>query len=188
MRTNIFKVFFLTLYVNATYAPIASAGVTTALFENQYGACMVRVEHDAVPGEEGVIVVRLRVKNAGDCRLTSSQLSHAIGEGVKRYKSNRNLAEIESVFIGRIYRYQWLSDYLVNTARKDAVWNNKSGKPVKGSSNHYVNTALFSKKLLKPILGELAKFDYKITGVSCEKVLINDKKLPYDAMCWFRLK
>jgi hypothetical protein len=67
-------------------------------------------------------------------------------------------------------------------------WDKGSGKPVKGSVNKYVSALLYSKELLEPFSLAVNKNSYEITGVSCEKILINKEKLPYDGICWVSIR
>lgn len=186
MPHYLLTVFIMALTVLSFYPRSVCAGVTTVLHESRIQACAVRVEHDAVAGEQGVIVVRLLEQQEGDCRLSSSQLAHTIGQGIEQFRSQGQLAAFESIFIGRIYRYPWLSAYLLDAAAKDKGWKRQAGKPLAGSANHYVNTVLFSGPLLAPVMKALDHDQYRLTGVSCEKVLLNDRRLPFDAMCWLR--
>lgn len=163
------------------------AGVTTSLLSARIEDCPVKVEHDAVAGSPGVMLIRTRGEKPGDCDLSANQLADVIGQGMKELGGRRGLADITSIFIGRIYIYKWMSEYLGRTALNDKRWNRARRRPVAGSPNQYVNTVLNSPALLGPIMKQVEKNQYRITGVSCEKVLTDERRVPYDAMCWLKL-
>ena len=67
--------------------------------------------------------------------------------------------------------------------------------------NKYVSRLLFAKDLIEPIEAVLVKGNYKIVGVTVEKVLVGSfreiplyqgvaftGKVPYDAQVWLRLE
>jgi len=106
-----------------------------------------------------------------------------------------------SLFMGRLIDYPWLSRYLADAARGDSRWDSKKGKPVSMGINKYVSRLLFAKDLIEPIEAVLVKGNYKIVGVTVEKVLVGSfreiplyqgvaftGKVPYDAQVWLRLE
>ena len=106
-----------------------------------------------------------------------------------------------SLSMGRLIDYPWLSRYLADAARGDSRWDSKKGKPVFMDINKYVSLLLFAKDLMEPIEAVLVKGNYKIVGVTVEKVLVGSfreiplyqgvafpGKVPYDAQVWLRLE
>lgn len=166
----------------------AHAGVTQLLYEETFDKCQIRIEHDAVPGEDGVIVVRPATKDHSYCPVTQQQLNQALDQGLIKFKESKNLAAITSIFLGRTRSYPWMSVFLVENSRNNSGWDPKRGRPVNGSSNQYVNTLLSTRPITLPFSDILKPQGYKVTGISCEKVLINKEKLPYDALCWVTIK
>ena len=121
--------------------------------------------------------------------MSEPLVTSVLEQALAKYKSNSDLAEISSIFLGgRLLSYPWMREYLTKASAKNNEWNIKTGKPRHGNSNAYVNNLLYSDKLLESFSAALKKFDYRITGISCEKILVNKNKLPEDGMCWLNLK
>jgi len=106
-----------------------------------------------------------------------------------------------SLFMGRLIDYSWLSRHLADTARGDSRRDSKKGKPVATDINKYVSRLLSAKDLIDPIEAVLVKGNYKIVGVTVEKVLVGSFReiplyqgvafpgeVPYDAQVWLRLE
>lgn len=164
------------------------AGISTTLFEKDYEGCGVKVVHDAVAGEKGTILLRGRTEKHSYCPISRSQVEEVLGAGLKKLHIQPELSRVESIFIGRLESYPWIREFLVRQSKNSKKWNMKKVRPVSGSNNSFVNSLLDSKTLLKPFSVVLEKSGYRVAGVSCEKILINKDKLPYDAMCWIKIK
>lgn len=167
----------------------AVAGVTHLLYEEHAGQCRNTVSHDAVAGQPGVIILRPVGSGETPCVINKSQVKSLMEKGLQQYRGRKDLAPVTSVFLGgRLIAYPWLSRYVMEDARKNTLWNVDHGKPVSVSSNEYLNRSLFGAQVLAPFAEALQRYDYEITGVSCEKVLVNKNKLPFDGMCWLMIK
>jgi len=175
---------FLILFVLSGQSPATGIEI---LYESQYGDCVVRGSYNSYRIADGVISVKVDKNNTGDCEVSSVQLVKAISESIRVYKSRNNKLVLKNIFIGRIYKYPHLSKFLQTSAENDRRWNRENGKPDKGHVNYYVNKILYSKQLMKTVISELNILGISLTGISCEKVLINKNKLPYDAMCWLKV-
>jgi hypothetical protein len=136
---------------------------------------------------------RCRVDEASVTRILSSAFSG--GDPAKPAGSYSSLS------IGRLIDYPWLSQYLAITARRDAGWNPKKGKPRGMDINKYVSRLLSKEGLPARIETILEKGGYRIAGVTVEKVLVgglrevplyrgemHPGRVPYDAQVWFRLE
>ena len=168
---------------------VAFAGITELLHKASYGECTLTVMHDAVPGEKGVIVLRPGNRAGSACKLARPQAAEVLDKALQKYESSNDLAEITSVFLGgRLISYPWISEYLVNVSENNPGWNRATGKPEQSSINQYVNNILYTNDILAPFSQALQNHGYKITGISCEKILVNKDKLPYDALCWILIK
>jgi len=179
MRLSAAKILVLLLFSTPVMA-----GVTNLLYEEKQDACIVRISHDAVVGENGIIIVRASTKQYAYCKISQQTLSHAFYHGLVKLKENTTLAPVTRVSLGRLQSYPWMKEYLLASSKNNAQWDINKGKPVKGSRNKYVNRLLNSKKVLAAISNPLAEAGYQVKKVSCEKILINKEKLPYDAICW----
>lgn len=182
------KIKLLLLLVLLSFAVNSQAGISTLLSETVHGDCKIKVTHDAVEGEDGLLIIRSRKNKYDSCKMTSTQVTQALTQGLKEHKNSKKLSAIRSIFLGRLQSYPWLRAYLIDQSKNNKQWNSAAGKPKKGSSNAYVNKLLNSGSALQAIKKPLAGFGYHVTGVSCEKILINKNKLPFDAMCWIKIK
>lgn len=135
------------------------------------------------------------------CRITREQMVSSLAAAFLKTGTPPLKGDYSSLSIGRLIDYPWLSQYLAETAYRDAGWNSGTGKPVKPGVNHYVSHVLFNRKLLEPLQAVLAKAGYRIVGVSVEKVLVGhfddvpsylgepaQGLIPFDAQAWFRLQ
>lgn len=171
-----------------TLSNLANAGVSELLYKENYGACSITAWHDAVPGEKGVIVFKPD-NNTAVCKLSKTQVTNILKNAFEKYQFRKDLSEITSIYLsGRLISYPWLNDYLTNSSKNNSRWNQTIGKPTESSINEYANSLLYSQRLLEPFLLALQQYQYDVTGISCEKVLINKENLPYDAMCWVIIK
>ncbi len=170
-------------------APIY-AGVESVLYKTKLGACNIVATYSGAKGEAGVMVVRARSPSGKNrCQISKNSLIRTLNEALKALENKKNISGLASIFLANKLRiHRWMSDSLIRKSRNDIHWDTKSGKPKKGSSNEYVNRLLFSDSVLVSLRKVLKNYHYKITAVSCEKIIINKNKLPYDAMCWIKVK
>lgn len=179
----------LSILLFSTLPDWSIAGVSSLLHEAQFDDCTITISHDAVPGSSGTIDIRAFKNKNSRCAVEKSQVSEALNDALKKYKTRGDLSEIEGIFLGRLsVTYTWMSKYLTLISSNDDKWDAKSGKPNNTSINKYVNSVLHSSEVLKPFSQALHHFGYKIIRVSCEKILINKDKLPYDGMCWISIE
>lgn len=165
------------------------AGVTNVLYETVGGHCKVTVSHDAVVSQPGVLIIRPLSNGEDSCSINEKQVVETLNLALEKFRARADLVPIASVFLGgRLIAYPWLSQYVIRDAQKNKKWNAGMGNPVGMTSNAYLNQVLFTGQALKPFASVLKQFHYEITGVSCEKVLINEDGLPYDAMCWLQVR
>lgn len=179
---------YIYLAISLAYATNIWAGISVPLYAGKDTSCNLKVFHDAAPGEAGTIAIKLFDVERNKCDLTKEKAARALDKALNNYKSRNNLSGIASIFLGRLINYKSLSDYLVKASKANKDWNNKNGRPAKGSNNKYVNYLLYSSNILDPFSAVLSKHNYKILGVSCEKILINEEKLPFDGMCWISVQ
>jgi len=165
------------------------AGVSQLLHETQFDNCAIKITHVAVPGSKGTSDIRAFNSENSRCTVEKHQVSDALNNALKQYKSLGGFPEIESIFLGRLFvTYTWMSKYLALMSSTDNRWDAKLGKPINMSINKYVNSVLFSSEILEPFSVALRHFGYRIISVSCEKILLNEEKFPYDGMCWISIE
>lgn len=164
------------------------AGVTHLLYEETFSECYATASHDAVPGGEGVLVIRAATNDHEFCTVDQQHLLQVLERGLIKLKEESELSAITSIFLGRIHAYPWMSHYILESSEVNKLWDTKSGRPVKGSANQYINTLLGSTIITTPFSRILTPAGYNLTGISCEKVLLNDENLPYDALCWITVR
>lgn len=107
-----------------------------------------------------------------------------------------------SVFLGRIQFNEWLGRYLVERSLVHEDWSTATGKLQNGKMiNMLVNEILSEPAILDAVNAAMAGSGYAATRISCEKVLVSNKRtkpyepgwtplgkrVPFDAMCWLVL-
>jgi len=178
-------VMFLVLFVLSSSA---YTGVSNTLYQATIAGCNVTVSHNAVKGRKATIVIRARV-NKERCQISRDSIQLILSSAFSKLKQKKHLSEVSSIFLaGKLQTYRWMSRILVARSINNSRWNQKTGRPINGSANSYVNSLLFSDAVIRPFSKPLKKYHYKVTAVSCEKIIINKVKLPYEAMCWLRIK
>ncbi len=184
MRNNVLWSLLLTGFSIPLYA-----GVSTVLYKTKVAGCNIVVSHDSVKGGAGTIVIRARSQAMVLCQISQASLQAALGSALKTLKVKKQLSPVTSIFLANKLRsYQWMSELLVEKSINSARWDKKVGKPKKGTVNSYVNRLLYSETVLGPFSQSLKQYRFRISAVSCEKILINKNNLPYDAMCWLTIK
>ena len=112
-------------------------------------------------------------------------------------------ATYQSIFLGRLIDYEWLSRQLSEGAETDANWSAAAGKAKNGErAEDYVQRSLDIPPVLDPLSEALKPYGYRAGGFSCEKAMVSepdtrpfqpawvapDKRLPFDALCHLVLK
>lgn len=165
---------------------LVHAGASNILYKGKLGNCNITVTHNAVKGRKGVMIISTRSDTL--CKVSRDSVNKVLDSALTNLK-NKNLSPVTSIFLkGKLRTFQWMSDILVAKSKNNSRWNQKIGSPVKGTLNSYANNILFSDVVLRPFSKPLERFHYKITAVICEKIIINKSKLPYEAMCWLKVK
>ncbi|WP_457566427.1 hypothetical protein [Caldithrix abyssi] len=108
-----------------------------------------------------------------------------------------------SLYLGRLVEYPWLVTFLMRRAAESPEWQAERGRLKIDSVNinDWVATILFTHPIRDKIDRLFRKSGYRVTGISVEKVLVNDAskveresvkyltgKLPFDAQTWLILK
>lgn len=151
----------------------------------QEGAgCVVTVE---VNDQWRTLRLRASQPSIAMCAVSEAQAVEAIGSQLSGLSST-----YDSLFLGRLVEYPWLSDALARAAAIDPAWDAKAGRARKGSHNEYVARWLERSEKLAGIRQSLRTEGYDVTGVSVEKVLLRRAssgrgRVPFDAMVWLRL-
>jgi hypothetical protein len=160
------------------------------------GACTLRLEAD-----DGARTLRLRVSPEGPpCRVDRETVMAFLGKAVARAKPRPGGA-YTSLYVGRLVDLPWLSEHVASAAARDAGWDRRQGRPVRGDANGYVAAILSRPDVTAPFDAAIRGAGYRIRSASVEKVLVRDLrevtpegdsgrrgKVPYDAMTWFRLE
>ncbi|VAW79873.1 hypothetical protein MNBD_GAMMA12-3146 [hydrothermal vent metagenome] len=184
MRNNVLLGLLLIIVSIPVYA-----GISTTLYTAKIADCNVVVSHDSVKGGAGTLVIRARSKASTYCHISQAVIQAALGTALKTLKAKKQLSPITNVFLANKLRsYPWISKVLVEKSMNNPQWNKKAGKPKSGTANRYVNKILYTTAVLIPFSQSLKQYQYTISAVSCEKILINKNNLPYEAMCWLKIK
>jgi hypothetical protein len=161
------------------------------------GKCSLTVEVD-----DESRTVRLRVlPEQEDCYIEKASMLEALKIAFSKTDSPKLEGTYNSLFIGRLVGYPWLSQYLADSASKDPAWNKRKGKPNNLDINKYVKDILSRKEVTTELDKALEAGGYRVIAVTVEKVLVGGLrevplhqgklapgKVPFDAMVWFRLK
>lgn len=166
----------------------AHAGVRQVLYERSQGDCLYRASHDAVPGQPGVLVINAFRPGGQRCLITYEITHDLVESGTGQLQSRKDLSVITGIFLGRLIRYPWLGPYLREHASHDDQWSRAGGRPVRYHANTYVNRVVSEAPQLAPLRDLLEAGGYRMSGASCEKVLVDHEGLPYDALCWLTIE
>jgi len=178
------KSYFIFLLLMVFFSIPTSAGVNNILYEHAVDQCKLTISHDAVEGFAGVIMLRSVNKDFGYCAVSKQQVASSLDYAMKSLVSNKNLKEINSVFLGRLRSYKWIGNFLTQESKTSNQWDSSLGRSLVGNDNAYVNATLNATEVLSPFSAPLQKHGYDITDVECEKIMVNKDKLPYEALCW----
>lgn len=183
MKYKYYYLFFLLFYSTHTFADSS-----IQLISHKNKSCTIDIYHYTGADSKSLLKVKSFDNNHQRCNINNKSLSNILDKDLHVSIETNTLSDFGSIFLGRLISYRWLSDYLLQTAKNDKNWDALHGKPLKGSSNQYVNATLHIATLLKPLSYVLNKHSYKLSGVSCEKILINRQGLPFDGMCWLLIQ
>lgn len=159
-------------------------------------ACEPRLEHD--PRWRTLAVRGLDER----CTLSVAGLAELLEAELARVTSGAHVPP-DSLFLGRLIQYPELGAALLEAAAGAAAWQGER-PPHAGEANRLVADALAGGPVagdeLAAVRGILAAHGLEPVGASCEKVLVVTDHpsvpewargrlgLPYDAMCWLRLR
>lgn len=147
--------------------------------------CTVTASGDR-PG--GALRLDIGRKNPGQaCAFTREETITLFRKILDAHEENNKGASYSSLMLGSLGNYAWMQQYLTETARRDENWSQKTGKPVSGHENTYVNSLLNSPEIIEAFNQAGAQHGYRFSGASCEKVFISEEGLPYDAFCWIEM-
>jgi hypothetical protein len=168
------------------------------IVSSKVGECDLTVESN-----EKWHTLRLRAhhpKHKG-CHIDKDSMVSVLTAAFLKKDSPKLEGSYSSLFIGRLIDYPWLSEYLATTAYRDQGWDSRKGKPAAMDINKYVSNLLSRRELMVQIETPFVKGNYKVIGVSVEKVLVGGfrevpfyqeemypGRVPYDAQVWFRLE
>lgn len=130
--------------------------------------------------------IRLRLSRGDEgrpCALTREETVDVLARAFASLNRRRH-RDYDSLVLGRIEDYAWLRQHLEQTAAADAGWSRAEGRPAAGGSpNAYVEAVLAQPAVLQSLDRAAAQAERRIGSFSCEKVLISEKGLPFDAFC-----
>lgn len=170
-------------------SPLSPAEVSLVLHEQTFGDCIVSISYHAPADGHGSLSVKASTDRHTDCAIDQNQITASLEESLKSFTAKAGLAEIKSLFLGRLaVQFPWISQHLVEKSSRDPGWLKKTEASKLATGNTYVSSSLQAKEVLAPMTTVLRKYGYDLVGAACEKVLLNEKKLPYDAMCWLTVR
>ena len=178
-------------------AAVPATGGEAVIASVPAGECILNLE-----ASENWPALRLRANhpNQRPCFIDKASMNQVLSEAFsKSHPAWRR--EFTSLSIGRLIDYPWLVQVLSLRAAQDPRWDSVAGKPRSVHVNRYVADILSSSEIVREIEAPLRGQDYRITGVSVEKVLVGGfenvpqlegprrkGKIPFDAQVWFRLE
>lgn len=121
------------------------------------------------------------------CAFTQTETVTLFTEILDAQEKSEHRGSYTSLLLGSLAHYAWMQRYLMETARRDEKWSQKTGKPVSGHENIYVDSILNRPAIIDVFNKAGEKQGYRFSGASCEKVFISENGLPYDAFCWIEM-
>lgn len=187
------------LSVLVSAGPVAADGVV--LYRGAVKACVVQATAEA---QWQTVALRLEKPAAAglSCRLDREDTLDALARSLSALAAEGGNVVYRSIFLGRIVDYEWLSRHLAEAAARSAGWSGATGKPKAGATpNSVVARLLADAEILAAASAAAEPAGYRVTGVSCEKVLVSGSglealqpdwvpagaRLPFDALCWLML-
>lgn len=122
-----------------------------------------------------------------ECAFTRSETIKLFSEILDAQEKSEFKGSYSSLLLGSLSHYGWMQRYLMETARRDENWSQKTGKPLSGHENTYVDSVLNRPEIIHVFNKAGAKQGFRFSAASCEKVFISEAGLPYDAFCWIEM-
>jgi hypothetical protein len=183
---------YLSLFIS--FSPAIALAVESTIISRQVKDCHIRIEFDQ---KWKVMIVRSARNDYERCNIDRDILVNVLADAFKKLLSTEEHKKVESVFLGRIISYTWLSEHIKSGTEKSETWDLIMGKPKKGEINAFVGDLIFKSKVITDLNVILKPYGLYVSGVSAEKVLVTDffltgssgkGKLPYDALVWFVIR
>jgi hypothetical protein len=164
--------------------------------------------HCRVTGERSMKWRSLRLRlsrldgSYGLCGVTEAETAGAVSNFFTALADTEADTPYESLAVGVVSDYEWLSRHLVETALADDTWSTADGRPRGGQNlNIYVEALLSRPAILGVMIRALRNSRFRATGASCEKTTISGPdtvafqpdwvthgaRVLFDALCWFAL-
>jgi hypothetical protein len=140
--------------------------------------CQPAVEARA---DQGWLRVRPHVDAFLQCTLGPVELAQLVREFLLRPEHGAD--RYQSLFLGRLVEYPWLSRYLAGHALEDNSWDGVHGLPGAGGINEFVRRILSTPDALALLQPAFDGTGYTVTGVSVEKVLV----VPANSISWLEI-
>ena len=122
------------------------------------------------------------------CALEKPETIELFTAIFKTHHATKDRQTYQSLMIGSVGNYTWMTEFLTDTSRVDPAWSRETGKPARGSVNAYVNRVL-SRPPVVDVFNQAGKENgYVLSDMDCEKVFLSDEGLPMDAFCWLTLE
>ena len=150
------------------------------IYEARTARCGIRVESH---GRWSTLRLRFsRDDGTQACELSRDETIGVLTEAFKAVLRNPQQG-YESLVLGRLVDYAWLRRHLSDTAAADDGWSHAERKPTAGRINAYVERVLARPEILGAMNEAAGLAGYGLKGFSCEKVLVSEAGLPFDAFC-----
>lgn len=146
----------------------------------------------------GTAMLRSHTDAFADCIVDESTYVDLVREWLKTGLDDESAPD--SLGLGRLVAYPWLSRALAQGASSRPDWDPKKGRSRKGDANGLVASVLSEQVLMERLGAPFAGSGYRVSGISVEKVLVGpassvlpayrdpDALLPYDAQAWLTLE
>lgn len=157
-------------------------------------ACAPYVEEPS--GEATSAVFRRHTDDFRACRVAESTYDEVVA---RRLRDRPPTAPAwTGLALGRAVDFPWISQYLAESALRDARWDARRGKVRRGGINDFVASLLSERAFLARLAVPFADTPYVPVGVSVEKVLVGvaedvlpgtgRQRVPLDAQLWLNLR
>lgn len=117
---------------------------------------------------------------------------------IQKWLSQRDVdaAPLESMYLGRMEDYPWISKYLAKAAIQSQDWDLERGTSHDGHPYRLIESLLIDEAFRRRLDAPFVKTPYTVHRVSVEKVRIDDAskvldpyepgfgKVPFDALLW----
>ena len=173
----------------------------TVIYEGKAAPCAVTVT--SIPKWHVLQLRRVpETEDRDECLISRDDTVAILKGAFAALAESGDRTRYKSVFLGRIQFNDWLGRYLVERSLVHEDWSTETGKPLNSKMiNKLVNEILSEPAVLDVANAALAGTGYAAAGVSCEKVLVSNKRtkpfepdwtpdgkrVPFDAMCWLVL-